>query len=144
MKTAAVTVTTATKLSSAQKKMVREMLEQKLGKVEITEKVDAAMLGGLKISLGNQEFDASLSGKLEKLESQVDEVQVTTAVELSSAQRKKLSDALEKKFGASMKINEVVDPTILGGIRVVMGSKEIDASVKTKLDKLRQQLLQTI
>lgn len=144
MKTAAVTVTTATKLSSAQKKMVREMLEQKLGKVEITEKVDAAMLGGLKISLGNQEFDASLSGKLEKLESQVDEVQVTTAVELSSAQRKKLSDALEKKFGASMKINEVIDPTILGGIRVVMGSKEIDASVKTKLDKLRQQLLQTI
>lgn len=144
MKTAAVTVTTAVKLSSSQKKMVKEMLEQKLGKVEITEKVDAAMLGGLKINLGSQEFDASLSGKLEKLESQVDEVQVTTAVELSSAQRKKLSDALEKKFGASMKINEIVDPTILGGIRIVVGSKEIDASIKTKLDKLRQQLLQTI
>ena len=143
MKKATVTVITATKLSSGQKKTVKDMLEQKLGTIELSEKVDPTMLGGLKIKLGDQEFDASLAGKLEKLESRTDQVQVTTAVELSADQRKKITAALEKKLGTTT-ITEVVDPSIIGGIRVIVGSTEVDASVKSKLEKLRQQLLQTI
>lgn len=143
MKKAVVTLITASKLTSQQKKTVLDALEQKLGSVEIEEVVDPTLIGGLKIKLGNQEFDASLSGKLERLETQVSEVIVTTAVELTSDQRQKLSKALEAKMGTS-RISEVVDPTIIGGIKILVGSREIDSSIKGKLTKLKQQLSQTI
>lgn len=143
MKKAVVTLITASKLTSQQKRTVIEALEQKLGSVEVEEVVDPTLIGGLKIKLGNQEFDASLSGKLERLETQVSEVIVTTAVELTSDQRKKLTSAIEEKMGSS-RISEVIDPSIIGGIKIIAGSREIDSSVKGKLTKLKQQLLQTV
>jgi F0F1-type ATP synthase delta subunit len=143
MKKAVVTLITASKLTSQQKNTVMEALEQKLGSVEIEEVVDPTLIGGLKIKIGNQEFDASLSGKLERLETQVAEVIVTTAVELTSEQRKKLTAAIEEKMGTN-RISEVIDPSIIGGIKIIAGSREIDSSVKGKLNKLKQQLSRTV
>lgn len=143
MKKAVVTLITASNLTSQQKNTVMEALEQKLGSVEIEEVVDPTLIGGLKIKIGNQEFDASLSGKLERLETQVAEVIVTTAVELTSEQRKKLTAAIEEKMGTN-RISEVIDPSIIGGIKIIAGSREIDSSVKGKLNKLKQQLSRTV
>lgn len=143
MKKTVVTLITATKLSPAQKRVVKEALDEKLGSVEVQETIDPSIIGGLKIKIGNQEFDASLAGKLERLESQVAEIVVTTAVELTPAQRKKIKDAVEQKMGA-ISITEEIDPSIIGGIRIVAGSRELDATVKGRLTKLREQLLQTI
>lgn len=66
---------------------------------------------------------------------------VTTAIALSAKQKEALATALSKKIGSDYTLEEVVRPDIIGGIKVRIGSKEFDRSVKSKLDQLHQQLL---
>ena len=62
---------------------------------------------------------------------------VTTAVPLSPAQSDTLSSALRTAFGKDPLIETHVDPAILGGLRVRVGSRLYDASLKSKLDSLK-------
>ena len=62
---------------------------------------------------------------------------VTTAAPLTKAQAKSLSATLAATLGREPQIETVVDPAILGGIKVRVGSRLYDASLKTKLDSLK-------
>ena len=62
---------------------------------------------------------------------------VVTAVKLSAAQQKSLAVALKQAFGKDPEITERIDPSILGGMRVRVGSKLFDSSLKTRLDQLK-------
>ena len=62
---------------------------------------------------------------------------VTSAVKLSDAQLKSLTDTLKKTFGAKVSINPTVDPAILGGLIVQVGSKLVDDSIRGKLQRLQ-------
>lgn len=138
-----ITITTAHKLDAAQLKELQNLVASKVGEAEYKQVVDASVLGGLRITVGNQEFDATLAGKLQRLESQLTQVTVTTAVPLTDAQRKTIATALEKKVG-SPEFTQVVDPSVLGGVKIVVGSTEYDGTVEGKLVRLKQLLLQTI
>ena len=48
-----------------------------------------------------------------------------------------LKDALRAQVGKDVQINTRVDPNLLGGLVVKMGSKMIDSSLRTKLDNLK-------
>ena len=63
--------------------------------------------------------------------------QVTTAVPLSAAQSKGVAAALRQALGKDPEIETRVDPAILGGIKVRVGSRLFDASLKSKLDSLK-------
>jgi F-type H+-transporting ATPase subunit delta len=63
--------------------------------------------------------------------------QVTTAVALSAAQSKGVAAALRLALGKDPEIETRVDPAILGGIKVQVGSRLFDASLKSKLDSLK-------
>lgn len=63
--------------------------------------------------------------------------EVTSAVALTAAQRKDLQAALKDKLGSKITLNESVDPSILGGLVVKVGSRMIDTSLKTKLNALK-------
>jgi F-type H+-transporting ATPase subunit delta len=63
--------------------------------------------------------------------------EVTTAVALSDAQRASLEAALAQSIGKAPEITHRVDPAILGGIKVKVGSRLFDASVKSRLDQLK-------
>jgi F-type H+-transporting ATPase subunit delta len=63
--------------------------------------------------------------------------EVTTAVPLSAAQAKGVAAALRQALGKDPEISTRVDPAILGGIRVKVGSKLFDASLRSKLDSLK-------
>ena len=63
--------------------------------------------------------------------------QVTTAVALSPAQAKGVAAALRQALGKDPEIETRVDPAILGGIKVQVGSRLFDASLKSKLDSLK-------
>jgi F-type H+-transporting ATPase subunit delta len=63
--------------------------------------------------------------------------QVTTAIPLSPAQTSGLAAALRLALGADPEIETRVDPAILGGIKVRVGSRLYDASLKSKLDSLK-------
>ena len=63
--------------------------------------------------------------------------EVTTAVPLTAAQQKGVAAALRQALGKDPEITTRVDPAILGGIRVKVGSRLFDASLRSKLDSLK-------
>jgi F-type H+-transporting ATPase subunit delta len=66
---------------------------------------------------------------------------VTAAVELSAAQRTRLTTILEGAYGRKVHINVAVDPTVIGGIRVQIGAEVVDGTVLTRLDDARRRLV---
>jgi len=66
---------------------------------------------------------------------------VTSAVELSAAQRARLSDILTRAYGRGVQINVAIDPEVLGGIKVQVGSDVVDGTVLTRLDDARRRLV---
>ncbi len=63
--------------------------------------------------------------------------EVTTAVPLTAAQVKGVQAALRQALGKDPEISTKVDPALLGGIKVKVGSRLFDASLKSKLDSLK-------
>lgn len=63
--------------------------------------------------------------------------EVTSAHTLSAAQQKELAATLKGVAGKDVAINVTVDPSILGGMIVKIGSRQIDTSLKTKLNSLK-------
>jgi F-type H+-transporting ATPase subunit delta len=66
---------------------------------------------------------------------------VTTAAPVSDAHRAALTSALAASTGKQVVLTAVVDPTLLGGMTVRVGSKLIDASLKSRLEALQLSLL---
>lgn len=62
---------------------------------------------------------------------------VTSAAPLTSAQVKTLADALKAKIGKSVTLSQHVDPSLIGGLVVKVGSQMIDSSIKTKLTAMK-------
>lgn len=73
------------------------------------------------------------------------EVHVTTAVELSTAQRSAITDALGKKYPKQkISLEATIDPEVIGGIRIMIDSVEYDATVAGKLERLSHHLQQAL
>ena len=64
--------------------------------------------------------------------------QVTSAHPLSDAQLKALAEKLRQREGKEVKLSATVDPEILGGLIVRIGSTQIDSSIRTRLNSLAQ------
>ena len=62
---------------------------------------------------------------------------VTAARELTAPQRNSLDETLRKVIGAKVKVDLDVDPGLLGGLVVRVGSRMFDSSLRTKLAKLQ-------
>ncbi|MGJ0203754.1 F0F1 ATP synthase subunit delta [Leucobacter sp. gxy201] len=65
---------------------------------------------------------------------------VTVATPLNAQQQQRLATALERTVGRPVKVTTIVDPELIGGIRVQIADDVIDGSVRARLDDLRQQL----
>ena len=63
--------------------------------------------------------------------------EVTTATELTQEQRERLARTLSEKVGKEVSLSETVDPAILGGLIVKVGSRMIDTSIRSKLNALQ-------
>jgi len=63
--------------------------------------------------------------------------EVTSAHALTDSQMQALKDQLKAGVGKDVTITAKVDPTLLGGIVVKVGSRMIDNSLKTKLNSLK-------
>lgn len=62
---------------------------------------------------------------------------VVSAHGLSAAQKKELASALKSVAGKEVSMNITVDAAILGGLIVKIGSRQIDTSLRTKLNALK-------
>lgn len=67
-------------------------------------------------------------------------VVITSAVELSSKQLATLKKALESKYGKQLDYQLVVDSSVVGGLKVRVGSTEYNATLQAKFETLRQHL----
>jgi len=68
------------------------------------------------------------------------EAQVVSAVELSVAQKKSLTQSLEKKTGKKIEAKYSVDKTLLGGAVVRIGDTVYDGSLRHRLNEMRVRL----
>jgi F-type H+-transporting ATPase subunit delta len=68
------------------------------------------------------------------------QVTVTTAVEMSPDERDRVAKELAKRLSEEVRIHTVVDPRILGGLKLEYGDHLVDASVANRLQQLRRRL----
>lgn len=68
-------------------------------------------------------------------------VEVTTAVPLPAETRTQLEKGVRESFNLEPILMAKVDPAVLGGMRVRIGDMLYDASIRSKLDNLRNQIL---
>jgi F-type H+-transporting ATPase subunit delta len=61
---------------------------------------------------------------------------VRTAQPMSDAERKRVEAMLAKIAGGEIELSSEVDPSLIGGIQLRIGSTLVDASVAAKLDKM--------
>jgi F-type H+-transporting ATPase subunit delta len=65
---------------------------------------------------------------------------VTSAVELTDDEQRDLAVALSRTFGHELRLQMVVDASLIGGLTVRVGDELIDASVARQLDEARRKL----
>ncbi len=71
------------------------------------------------------------------------EVELTTAYELPEAELERILGRIEEASGRKVRSTRRVDPHLIGGIVLQAGSMRLDASVRGRLERLRQQLATT-
>ena len=68
------------------------------------------------------------------------EVTLTSAVELDSKIVEQVGEQIERQTDRSIDLTSEVDPEILGGLVLRVGNKVLDASLRSKLEKLRKEV----
>ena len=63
--------------------------------------------------------------------------EVVAAAKLQDTQRTALKQALKAALGKDVQLEERVDPSLLGGLVVKIGSRMVDTSLRTKLNSLK-------
>ena len=86
----------------------------------------------------NERFAAALEER-----SGVVSGEVISARELTEAQKKELETNLEKLTGKKVKLNFEIDENIIGGVVTRIGSTVYDGSVRTQLENLKEQLMES-
>jgi len=65
---------------------------------------------------------------------------VTVAAPLSATQLQRIETVLAGQYGQKVQLNQVIDRSVVGGIRIQLGDDVIDGSVATRLNDLKLQL----
>jgi F-type H+-transporting ATPase subunit delta len=65
---------------------------------------------------------------------------VTAAVPLDETQRQRLAQALTGIYGKPVQVNVILDPEVVGGIRVQVGSEVVDGTILRRLEEARRLL----
>jgi len=71
-------------------------------------------------------------------------VTITTAVALTDKQRELIQKSLKSAHPEGLEMVETIDATVLGGVRLRIGSQELDGTLKALLNQVRTTLLSQI
>jgi F-type H+-transporting ATPase subunit delta len=78
--------------------------------------------------------------RLLRLEIEKRHAKIESATQLAPQVASKIVERLKKKYGEDLSTEFVVDPTLLGGVRVRVGSDVWDGTLRNRLERLKQQL----
>ena len=100
------------------------------------------LLTGLARHTGGRSYSHGIRELVEQAAQRSDKVVATvqSAVELTAEQFDRLSGALRRIYGRDVAVHVVVEPALLGGVRIQVGDEVIDGSVSGRLDTLRRTL----
>jgi F-type H+-transporting ATPase subunit delta len=87
-----------------------------------------------------EEIERELDRLVAKEQGQIS-VELTTAQELTDEEAREIVDQIAKASGRPVEATRKVDPSLIGGIVLQAGSFRIDASVRGRLNRLRQELV---
>ena len=76
--------------------------------------------------------------RLVKLDVAKHTARVENAVETSPAQQASITASLEKRYGTGLDVSYWINPKLIGGLPIQVGSDLYDGSMKTRLEKLQQ------
>jgi F-type H+-transporting ATPase subunit delta len=62
---------------------------------------------------------------------------VYSAYDIDAAALADLAGVLEKRFGRKLNLQVVLQPELIGGVRVVVGDEVLDTSIKARLEQMR-------
>ena len=79
---------------------------------------------------------AALFEELKAQDEGVLEAEITVASKLDKTQLKSLVSRLESRFKSRIEAREIVDPGVIGGIKIVVGDTVIDATVRAQLQEM--------
>jgi F-type H+-transporting ATPase subunit delta len=96
--------------------------------------VDKGRIGELEVIA--QEFERLVAASEGVLSAEL-----TTAIELSDDDERRLLKQIEDASGRKVEATRHVDPGLIGGIVLQVGSHRLDASVRGRLDRLRRTLV---
>jgi F-type H+-transporting ATPase subunit delta len=125
------------KIGKEAHRTARKLLEASI----IAGKVDLAVVRSIVNKLASSKPRGYLSvinafWRLVKLEVEKNQAVVESAVALDTAMQKKVLDDLRGKYGTQVEASFVVNPELLGGMRIRVGSDVWDGSVKNRIDRL--------
>jgi F-type H+-transporting ATPase subunit delta len=66
---------------------------------------------------------------------------VTSAVELTPAQRQTIESDLAQRYGAGVSVSYEVDPSLIGGLILRVGDQVLDNSLRTRLSAIQRNML---
>jgi F-type H+-transporting ATPase subunit delta len=79
-------------------------------------------------------------GELVRRERGISLAEVRTALPLETEQRAAIAERLRTLTGDRIEMHEVVDESLIGGLSVRIGDRLYDASVRSRLERLRARL----
>jgi F-type H+-transporting ATPase subunit delta len=71
-------------------------------------------------------------------------VTVASAMELDDDQKKQILDQVEKKFNRQVEPEFKIDPSLIGGVRLSVGTTELDGSVRGSLNRMRKMIIRDL
>ena len=71
------------------------------------------------------------------------EVELTTAVELAEDELRTILGEIERASGRKIEATTTVDPDLIGGVVLQVGTRRMDASVRGRLERLRRDLVRS-
>lgn len=65
---------------------------------------------------------------------------VRVAVDLTEGERSRLAETLGRQYGRQIQLNVIVDPAVVGGVRVNIGDEVIDGTIAARLDEAQRRI----
>jgi F-type H+-transporting ATPase subunit delta len=126
-------------------KETRQLSKQLLRASVVDGKLDSARISSLVKSLIEKKprhYIQVLEAyqRLLRLEVEKRTATIETATELSADASQQIVENLKRKYGSDLAARFAVNPQLLGGMRIRVGSDVWDSSVRNRLHRLQQQL----
>lgn len=113
-----------------------DLFQSACGKAVDTELSNLVQLLSKNSRLGLLPEIAALFEKYKQAEEGVKQAEIVSAFPIDASQVNALVPQLEAVFNTKLEASVTVDPSLIGGVKVVVGDQMLDASVRGKLDAM--------